>query len=111
LALGKEIFFKKKQNSLPSAKASALGKDFFLKKNKLCLVLGLWHSAKKIYIKKQNGVTRWPTASNFCRMTAWHSTKPLPSARDLALGKAGFTVRIFFIFSPNLKQILNLTRI
>jgi hypothetical protein len=67
------VFFKKNKNSLPSV---ALGKG-------------------KIYIKKQNGVTCRPTASNLCRVTARHSAKPLSNARDLALGKAGFTVKGF----------------
>ena len=34
-------------------------------------------------------------ASNLCRVRARHSAKPLPSARNLALGKAAFTGRGF----------------
>ena len=43
------FFQKKSRNSLPSARAGALGKVFFLKK--LCRVSGQGHSAK--YLKKK----------------------------------------------------------
>ena len=90
-------------------------KKFFKKiKNTLCRVPVLWHSAKRLkkadffaecrscgtrqrvfFKKKLDSVGRRPTASNICRVPARHSAKPLPSARNLALGKAAFTGRGF----------------
>ena len=48
MALGKEF---KKNQTLPSAGQRALGKDFFLKKFKLCRVPARGHSAKKFFKK------------------------------------------------------------
>ena len=66
------IFFKKKQISLPSAAAQALGKEYLKKIKNLSRVL---HSGKKI---KKNGVGRRPSAND---------VKSFPSA-STALGKA-----------------------
>ena len=77
-------FFKKKQISLPSAWAAALGKDYLKKIQKSSPSVALGEE------KKENGVGRWPTASNLSRVPARHSAKPSPSAWFSALEKDAF---------------------
>jgi len=74
----------KKQISLPSAAAQALGKDYLKKIQKSSLSVALGEE------KKENGVDRRPTASNLSRVPARHSAKPSPSARFSAVGKDAF---------------------
>ena len=94
---------KKIKNTLPSALAVALGKEIFLKnKNRLCRVPRRYGTRQRILKKKKilcrvlhsaKKLKKFKTAWAFgqrpsilCRVQAWHSAKPLPSARDLTLG-------------------------
>ena len=62
MTLGKQFFFLKRKNSLPSAAEVALGKEA---------------------VKVDVGFL-------FCRVLTWHSAKALPSARYVALSKETF---------------------
>ena len=65
--------------ALPSARAMALGKDLFLKKEKISLPSArVWHSAKNFQKKKKNY---------------------LPSAAEVALVKEAVRVDVGFFFA------------